>query len=138
MRAATVDPESRSALAALRGHGLALAVLTNNVRASTLATLEHFALHDLFELVLTRDEVAMKPDPAGVHHALAHVGADKERAVVVGDSWLDGTAAAQAGVAFIGFRTDSAVLERRGIQPWTVVESLVEIAPYLAQSWSIA
>lgn len=138
MVAATVEPDAAETLAVLRGVGYKLAVMTNNARQATLAALEQFAMRPAFDLVLTRDEVAMKPDPAGIRHAMSTFGVGSACTVMVGDSWMDGAAALRASVPFIAFRSRPAVLEERGVPAWAVVEQLRELPPLLAGPWPAA
>ncbi|MDP8923483.1 MAG: HAD family hydrolase [Chloroflexota bacterium] len=137
MLAATIEPGTGESLGALRSIGFRLAVLTNNARPATLAALDKFALGDAFELVLTRDEVPMKPDPAGVLRARAELAGDGVRTVVVGDSWLDGAAALGAGVPFVAFQPRPGVLEGRGVPVWAIVERLDQLPTLLAGSWPV-
>jgi phosphoglycolate phosphatase len=135
MVASTVEPDARSTLHGLRDLGFRLAVMTNNARAATLAALELFDLRSAFDLVLTRDEVPMKPDPAGIVKAMATFEAVAARTVMVGDSWLDGTAAHRASVPFIGFRPRPGILDERGVAYWAIVEQLGELVPLLSGPW---
>ena len=135
MLAATIEPGARESLGALRSAGLRLAVLTNNAGPATLAALDKFALRDAFDLVLTRDEVPMKPDPTGVVRARAELAGGAGRAVVVADSWLDGAAAQRAGVTFVAFQPRPGVFEERGVPVWTVVERLDQLPALLAGPW---
>lgn len=138
MIAATVEQDAAATLQSLRDLGFTLVVMTNNARPATLAALDLFDLRPAFDLVLTRDEVAMKPDPAGILKAMATFEAVTERTVMVGDSWLDGTAAQRAGVPFIGFRPRPGLLDERGVAYWAVVEQLGELLPLLAGPWPAA
>lgn len=135
MVAATVEPDAASTLYGLRDLGFTLAVMTNNARPATLAALDLFGLRLAFDLVLTRDEVPMKPDPAGIAKAMTTFDAPAERTVMVGDSWLDGRAAASASVPFIGFRPRPGILDERGVAYWTIVEQLGELVPLLTGPW---
>jgi phosphoglycolate phosphatase len=135
MFAATIEPAAPETLHGLRDCGFKLAVLTNNARPATLAALDLFAMTSAFDLVLTRDEAAMKPDPAGILIAMRELQVGTERTVMVGDSWMDGAAAARAGVTFIGFQPRAGVLEERGVQAWTVVQHLTELMPVLNGPW---
>ena len=135
MLAATIEPGAGESLGALRAAGFRLAVLTNNAGPATLAALDTFALRDAFDLILTRDEVPMKPDPTGVLRAWAELAGPGERTVVVGDSWLDGAAARQAGVPFVAFQPRPGVMEERGVPVWTVVERLDQLPALLAGPW---
>ena len=60
---------------------------------------------------------ALKPAPDGWSVIASHFGARGDRAVVVGDSWVDGLAADKAGVPFIAYRAKTADLERWGVRP---------------------
>lgn len=135
MLRATVEDGAATSLVALRDRGFRLAVLTNNARPATLAALDKFALTGLFDLILTRDEVPMKPDPAGVLRAREQLDDVAGRTVMVGDSWLDGTAAQLARVPFIAFRPRPGVLTERGVEVWALVERLDELPPLLAGPW---
>lgn len=135
MVAATVEPDAAITLQELRGLGFQLAVMTNNARPATIAALDLFNLHDAFDLVVTRDEVPMKPDPAGILHAMTTFDAPAARTVMIGDSWLDGVAAGRASVPFIGFRARPGLLDERGVAYWATVEQLGELVPLLATPW---
>ena len=134
MRRATVEEDAARSLRALREADFRLAVLTNNARPATLEALDKFELTAEFDLVISRDEVAMKPDPAGIVLARATLDA-AGRTVMVGDSWLDGTAAQRAGVPFIAFRPRPGVLEERAVRVWTTVERLGDLPAVLAGPW---
>jgi phosphoglycolate phosphatase len=135
MVASTVEPDARSTLHALRDAEFTLAVMTNNARLATLAALDLFDMRSAFQLILTRDEVPMKPDPAGIVKAMATCEAPAGRTVMIGDSWLDGRAAHAAGVPFIGFRPRAGVLDERGVAYWAVVEQLGELVPLVSGPW---
>jgi phosphoglycolate phosphatase len=142
---ATPEPGARDAVAGACAAGWRTALWTNNAREITLAVLERFALLDGFDVVVTRDDMAaLKPDPDGWRVIRDHFtaplparsGAPRGhsahaanpggcRAVVVGDSWVDGLAAAAAGVPFVAYRPNPADLARWQIKP---VASLVDLA----------
>jgi phosphoglycolate phosphatase len=135
MRHSTVEEDAAEALQTLRDAGFRLSVLTNNARPATLTALDLFQLRSPFDLILTRDEVPMKPDPTGITQAMQHFGIDGSRTVMVGDSWLDGTAAQRAGVAFIGFRPRPGVLDERRVAYWAVVKQLTALRPLVTGPW---
>jgi phosphoglycolate phosphatase len=132
MRNAGVMPHAGEVLEALRTRGHGLAVLTNNARAATTRMLVHHRLDGFFDLTVTRDDVPMKPDPAGVRFILARTP-PRAAAVLVGDSWIDGRAAADAGVRFVGFGGRRADVEARGVEPWAWITDLREL---LALNWT--
>ena len=138
MIAATIEPDAPETLHGLRDHGFRLAVLTNNARPATLAALDLFAMSSAFDLVLTRDEAAMKPDPEGILVAMRELQVGPERTVMVGASWMDGAAAARAGVPFIGFQPRVEMLKERGVEAWAIVDQLIELPPLLTGPWPSA
>ena len=85
----------------LRGHGLAVGVLTRNGRSAVERALRRFTALtvDDFDVVVTRDDghIAPKPAPEGVLHAAAAMGAAPEETLVVGDFLLDMRAGRAAG-----------------------------------------
>lgn len=54
------------------------------------------------DIVVTRQDAKVKPAPDGLHMALAALDARPERAVFVGDSPVDMSAALNAGVTALG------------------------------------
>lgn len=76
--------------------GVKRVLVTNNSWESTDAVL---ALHDLsFDLVCTRDNGPLKPDPEAFLLPLARLGFSPEQAIVIGDSHFDLLAAVAAGI----------------------------------------
>ncbi len=83
----------------LSGKGVRLAVFTGKGRRTTDITLEAFGLRQYFELVITGDDVVRhKPDAEGIRRILETFSVPPDRAVMVGDSMGDITAARGAGV----------------------------------------
>ena len=86
----------------LRDAGVSLAVCTNRGDRSTRRLLAHFDIDHHIEAVLAGDTVdKMKPHPGHIREALAALGAEPGRAVMVGDSAADVESAQSAGVAVI-------------------------------------
>lgn len=95
----------RETVRALRAAGLETAVVTNSPAALARRILDLLGLEDAFDAVAGGDEVPRgKPDPDLVVLALARLGCDASRAVLVGDTALDAAAARAAGVAIVGYR----------------------------------
>lgn len=92
-------PGATELLASLRARGVRCVLVTNNSRASTEVVLRRHALE--FDLVLTRDDGAAKPDPRIFSVALERLGAEAAEALAIGDAHLDLLAAHRAGVAEI-------------------------------------
>ncbi len=131
---AAPEPGALAAVTGLRRAGFGTAVWTNNARQITAAVLDRFGLLPHFDLVVTRDEMrALKPDPAGwevIRARLLPAGA-----VVVGDSWVDGLAAAAAGLRFVAYRPKPGELAQWNVRPWATLEHLEALPAWLGPAW---
>lgn len=124
MEVAALEPGALAAVAGAHRSGFATAIWTNNARELTLPALARLGLADQLDLVVTRDDMrALKPDPDGWRVISEHFGTlaagagNPHEAVVVGDSWVDGVAAAKAGVSFIAYRARQEDLDRWQVTP---------------------
>lgn len=133
VEAAWVEPGAVEALTGARAAGFATAVWTNNAREVTRIALDRFGLTAHLDLVVTRDDMReMKPDPDGYRVIAAHFGPARD-AVVVGDSWVDGVAAAEAGVPFVAYRAKETDLERWKITPVARLTDLTALPAWLRE-----
>lgn len=82
--------EQRQIFQSLKAMGLKLGVATNDMAASARATVEHFGLADVFDIVLGYDSVA-NPKPAGdpVLAFSGHGGLTPGAVMMVGDNTHD-------------------------------------------------
>jgi phosphoglycolate phosphatase len=111
----------------LRVRGYRLALLTNNARPGVEAKLQELGLAPCFEVVATRSEVpALKPSPAGVRYILERLPGVR-LSYVIGDAWIDGRAAEEAGARFIGFGDRQAAALERGVRVWAWITDLREL-----------
>jgi phosphoglycolate phosphatase len=130
---AWLEPGALEAVTGARAAGCGVALWTNNAREITTLALGRFGLLPHFDLVVTRDEMgALKPAPDGWAVIARHFAAREGDAVVVGDSWVDGLAAAKAGVPFVAYRARTADLERWGIQPLAHFTDLATLPAWIA------
>ena len=118
----TPEPGAHEALTALRAAGYPLAVWTNNAGTVARRALVSCGLDGFFPVLVTRDEVALKPDPSGLR--LLEAAFPERRIWVVGDSWVDGAAAQAGGAGFIAYGADPVELARRGVAARTVLRDL--------------
>jgi phosphoglycolate phosphatase len=131
---ATPEPGALDALTALRAAGYPLAVWTNNTGSVARRALQKCGLDRFFDVLVSRDEAALKPDPEGLRVLEAKF--PERRIWVVGDSWVDGAAAHAGGAAFIAYGADPAELARRGVAPRTVLQDLRQLPGWLrAAAW---
>jgi phosphoglycolate phosphatase len=138
MEVAALEPGALAALAGARRAGFATAIWTNNARELTLPALARLGLTDELDLVVTRDDMrALKPDPDGWRVIVEHFGklakgaGDPRDAVVVGDSWVDGVAAAKAGISFIAYRARQEDLDRWQVTPIVHLADLALLPAWL-------
>ncbi len=131
--AAEVIPRIRETLEYLRSKSVRLAVVTNSGRRPALERLTRSGLLDLFDFVLTRDDVeTMKPSPAGVEKAVALLSLPKGDVYYVGDSLMDIQAAKRAGLKVISVATGNYTMERlKDEGSDCVLETLAELPGFL-------
>lgn len=94
----------------LKAEGYKMGVVTNNSRSCLEMGLRLLGLEDVFECVVTRDDVLdTKPSPEGIFKALRKLHAAPEEALFVGDSAADMMAAHNAEVLpiMVGWTTMS-------------------------------
>ena len=127
LREAVAVEHAAEVLAALRARGYRLALLTNNTRSGVLPKVGELGLDGYFDVIATRTEVpALKPSPEGVRYILLRLPAVR-LAYVIGDAWIDGRAADEAGARFIGFGERRAASLERGVRPWAWIADLREL-----------
>jgi len=113
VKSATVFPGAIEVLRLLKSKGFRLGLLTNSGRAAASLSLARWGLSDLFELVLTRDEIeAMKPRPEGLTKAVRMLEVRPDQAYYIGDSMYDVIAAERAGVKSVGVATGNYTADR--------------------------
>lgn len=110
-----------------------LVVITNNtIKAAQTALTENKLLH-YFDHVIGRESMrAMKPSPASFQAVLEqfdHIS--PEQWLSIGDSWIDGKASADAGIAFIAYRADSSKLKAMGVTPLVNILHIKELINYI-------
>ena len=159
MDAASLEPGALEAVTGARDAGFRTALWTNNARALTVPALERLGLAALLDLVVTRDDMrALKPDPDGWRVISEHftarlaggtasaptapehftarlaggtASARTAPAVIVGDSWVDGVAAAAVGVPFVAYRAREEELRRWGVEPVARLDDLAALPAWL-------
>jgi HAD superfamily hydrolase (TIGR01549 family) len=123
--------------AALKRRGKKLAVVTATIRPTMEVVFDSHSMHDMFDVVVTGSDIkAHKPDPEGVLFALGHLGVDKDRAVMLGDSEKDLGAARNAGIDSVLFYPPQhelfhALEELKADEPTYVIHSWQELSDQL-------
>ena len=128
-RQVRVFPGAAAALSELRRHGIGVGVVTSKTRSRYDA--DSGDLASLIDVAVCAEDVASaKPDPEGVHRALAAIGASPGHAVLIGDTAVDIATGAAARVPAVGVTWGSgsapALNEAGAIKGVDGLESLVE------------
>jgi len=93
----TLVPGTEDLLQYLRNVHVKCALVTNNSRRSVECVLERYPLS--FDVVLSRDDGALKPDPQAFLSALERLAVRPDEAIAIGDAHLDLIASDRAGIA---------------------------------------
>jgi phosphoglycolate phosphatase len=110
-----------------------LVIVTNNSIKAAQTAIKDNAIAHYFETVIGRESMsAMKPSSAGFHTVLAkYATIAPEQWISVGDSWIDGRAATDAGITFISYRGDLVRMENMGVMPLANIDDIREIVNYI-------
>ena len=126
VRFGRLKPGALELLEFLQSRGVLCVLVTNNSRESAEGVRR---LHPLpFDLVWTREDGALKPDPEAFLGPLRRLGISPEEAAVVGDSHLDLLAAHAAGIRAVILVKPAAWMRR-----FFPTDALFEEAEDLAQ-----
>lgn len=133
MQGARLEPSATQLLQHLRGKNKWVSVLTNNAYTAAEKAFKDLSVIHLFDYIAGREQMKeLKPSPSGVLHILQHCASiPHDQWVMVGDSWIDGMAAQQAGIPFIAYQADVEKLRKKGIRPLEVIHSLHQL-----EQWS--
>lgn len=113
--------------------GCKLVIVTNNSYAAALRALETTGIKDRFDLIVGREQMeVMKPSPSGNLAVLRHFASVKrEYWIAIGDSWLDGRAAIDAGIPFIYYGEAMSGMEEKGVKPVAHIDKLIRLLDYV-------
>lgn len=116
-------PGAADALRTLSKHGYRLGLVTSKVKYITLNILESAGIGDLFEALVTADDVVRhKPDPEPILRALDMMHICPDEAVYIGDAVFDVEASSAAGVRMIGVSWGAASREELGSSCFLVID----------------
>ncbi|MBW4084135.1 pyrophosphatase PpaX [Paenibacillus sp. S150] len=92
-------PHVNETMEELARRGIKLGIVTTKIRPTTIKALEMFDLRKYMETIVTvSDVVQPKPHPEPVLTAVANLGVDPRKTLMVGDSVVDIQSAKAAGV----------------------------------------
>jgi 2-haloacid dehalogenase len=122
-------PEVPQGLQRLRDAGFRLATLTNSTMQAAEAQLTYAGLRDLFEQVISADEIrCFKPAPEVYHLAAKRLGVEPEQVRLVSTHDWDVTGALRAGCAAVFVARPGQVMNPFGPQPDIKGADLGEVA----------
>ena len=92
-------PGMKELLEHLKLLGYRVVLVSNNSRAAIEHGLRHLGLKNIFEMIITRDDVkTVKPSPEGLIKVMQRFSLDGEQCVYIGDTAGDILAAKNAGI----------------------------------------
>lgn len=128
---ATISSDVIPALQKIRKAGIKTAVFTNNSSKSALPAIAKFGLGS-FDIVKTRDNVQkMKPSGVGLLEIIQILSGTQGSTYLVGDSWVDGLCAQDAGIKFIAFESEHfAQIEEQNIPYYKRVANMKQLVDF--------
>jgi pyrophosphatase PpaX len=128
-------PGMSDLLAALRGAGRPMAVVTSKARAVAQLSFDVLPVRDYFDVIVTTEDTPVhKPEPDPVLFALERLGTAPEDAVMVGDAPFDLRAGRAAGCVTVavtwGFFDRETLI---GEEPDVIVDSVDELTELLLE-----
>jgi len=133
MQDARLEPGVLELIKQLHGHYL-LALVTNNAYEAAKSALARHHIFDCFDCVVGREQAGtLKPSPAGFLRVLEQYpetcAADW---VSVGDSWIDGKAAQDAGIPFVLYQGNLEQLKQHEVQPAAQIFDIRDLLQYIS------
>ncbi|MCW7069207.1 MAG: HAD family hydrolase [Methanophagales archaeon] len=120
-------PDAKEVLSRIR-HKFKIGLVTNTPKKNVARILEHFQLADLFDVVITGDDVHEgKPNAEMVIEACRRLKVKPENAILVGDTESDFQAGKSAGCTVIGIGTGTGVGAGAGADTKSCVKTDIEI-----------
>lgn len=133
MRDAVLEPYAKDILEKLKEANKIVTIATNNAYPAARDVLEQLAIFHLFDRVIGREQMeALKPSPSCLYLIMeSWERLKKDDWVFIGDSWIDGIAAREAGISFISYQADSNELSEKGVIALEHTTHLQQLKPLL-------
>lgn len=110
---ADVYPGIKEALQFIKSKNIPLSIFTGKGRDSSLITLKKIGVIDLFDMIVTGDDVENhKPSPEGIEKFVKKYNLNRNKVLMIGDAPADVTAARNAGVKIASVVWDSYAKEK--------------------------
>lgn len=119
----------------LKNQQFRLAIVTNNAHETACLALQATKIDTYFEVIVGREQMSqLKPSPSGIKYALEKLDCAPDRAVMVGDSWIDGRAAQNAQVDFVAYKAKEELLMEQKVEPILRVNHFADLIEWLLKS----
>ncbi len=117
----------------LKNANCILGIYTGKGRTSSLITLNFLGVRELFDLIVTGDDVENhKPSPEGIIKFINEFGLDKKEVIMIGDAPSDIKAAHDAGVEIASVIWDSYSSEKvKAMNPENCFSTVKELREFL-------
>lgn len=117
----------------LKNSGCILGIFTGKGRTSSLITLNFLGVRELFDLIVTGDDVDNhKPSPEGILKFIKEFNLPKNQVVMIGDAISDIKAAKDAGVEIASVIWDSYSADKvKELNPNNCFSTVEELRKYL-------
>ncbi|WP_405030786.1 HAD family hydrolase [Paenibacillus hexagrammi] len=114
-------------------HRYVLVIVTNNAQEAARIALETTSIASYFHMIVGREQMqSLKPSPSGCDYATRQFPElSPEEWVFVGDSWIDGRAATDAGVLFIHYVSHQQDLAEKGVVPIAEISDLLDLVRHI-------
>ena len=126
-------PGVQEGLSYLKDAGYRMGCVTNKAEQFTVPLLKELGVYDDFEIVVSGDTLPKKkPDPQPLLHVAEFFGVEPERALMIGDSVSDVTAARAAGFQIVcSSYCYNHGMDIRDADPDAVIDSMAELPELL-------
>jgi len=125
-------PEVATTLAELRERGLRMAILSNGSPDMLAAAVDNAQLHGMFEAVLSVESVGIyKPAPRVYQMAVEQLGLSRKHILFLSSNGWDVSGAKSFGFRTFWINRTGAPVERLGIEPDAILESIADLPKIL-------
>ena len=137
MRHAVLETGVKEGLDKLKEAGFILTVVTNNAYSAACQALKQCKIDAYFAQIVGREQMtALKPSPSGLLLIKEKYAREVDRWLMLGDSWIDGKAAAKAGIDFISYKGDLPKMHEQGVYPVHAVDNFHQFVLWVFSSSS--
>jgi phosphoglycolate phosphatase len=136
MEGVQLEEGVKEGISYLKDKGYPLVVITNNAYSSACLALEQTELYSCFDMIIGRDQMeALKPSPSGILKVIKHYSNQVEHWAMLGDSWIDGRAALDAGIDFVSYKGNEELMRKNKVIPTYSVKHFSQFIRWVDEEW---